>query len=349
MSEFRIPQINAVDEGARRETQRILDNKTKPRGSLGRLEALAAHLAAIRGTSEVPPLEKAVVVMAADHGVAASGVSAYPQEVSAQMLLNFAGGGAAVNVLAKAAGARVVAVDMGVLQPVDAPAIEACRLGPGTKNLELEPAMTRQQGARAVEYGVALARDLIDQGTSLIALGEMGIGNTTAASALTHVFTGSPVSEVTGKGTGIDDVALRRKIEVVENAVHRSGARSSNPWHAMCELGGFEIAGLAGVAIGAAARRVPVVLDGFITGAAALFADAVAPNVRSYFIASHRSAEPGHHIALRELGLLPLLELGLRLGEGSGAALALPIIDAAVHILNEMATFEAAGVSDSGA
>jgi nicotinate-nucleotide--dimethylbenzimidazole phosphoribosyltransferase len=349
MPEFTIPEIASIDEEAKRKTQQILDNKTKPRGSLGRLEALAGQIAAIHGTSEVAPLQKAVVVLAGDHGVARSGVSAYPQEVSRQMLLNFAAGGAAVNVLARAAGARVVAVDMGVTCPVHDPAIEGRWLGPGTKNLEVEAAMTQEQAVRGVELGVGLANDLIDQGISLVALGEMGIGNTTSASALTHLFTGSPVAEVTGRGTGIDDRALQRKIEVIEAGVRRCGAGRNDPWQAMREVGGFEIAGLAGVAIGAAARRVPVLLDGFITGAAALFVDAVAPEARPYFIAAHRSAEPGHQIALRKLRLSPLLELGLRLGEGSGAALAFPILDAAVRILTEMATFADAGVSSSEA
>lgn len=344
-----LPAIPTLSEQASEQAQKAIDHKTKPRGSLGRLEALAVKLAAIRGTADLVIPRKTVVVMAGDHGVANRGVSAYPQEVSAQMLLNFAAGGAAVNVLARGAGAEVVAVDMGVVTPVDHADIRSARVGPGTKDLVEQPAMTQEQAEQAVIYGVRLAETLVENGTSLIALGEMGIGNSTSASALTSVFTGAPALQVTGRGTGIDVAGVKRKVAAIQAGLRRSGAAPDDPWKALRELGGFEIAGLVGVALGAASRRIPVVLDGFITGAAALTAAAIDPTVCSYFIAGHCSAEPGHRIALNRLELEPLLELNLRLGEGSGAALAFPIIDAAIRVLGEMATFSTANVTDTGA
>jgi nicotinate-nucleotide--dimethylbenzimidazole phosphoribosyltransferase len=328
----------------------LLDQKTKPRGSLGRLEEIACQLASIAGTPRLELPIKAIVVMGGDHGVAEEGVSAYPQEVTAQMLLNFARGGAAINVLARQAGAEVVLVDMGVKSPLPAlPEIRSHRLAPGTDNFTHGPAMTRQHAIAAIEIGIGIAGELADRGVSLLGLGEMGIGNSTAASALTAALTGAAPEEVIGRGTGVDEAGLRRKLDAVKRGLAINRPASGDGLDALAKLGGFEIAGLCGVVLGAAARRVPVVVDGFICGAAALCAVRIAPACAGYLIASHRSVEAGHRIVLQSLQTRPLLDLELRLGEGTGAALAMGLIEASVRILREMATFEAAGVSDSGA
>jgi nicotinate-nucleotide--dimethylbenzimidazole phosphoribosyltransferase len=307
------------------EARRAYDAKTKPRGSLGRLEDLGCRLAEIRGF--VPDrLEKAIVVAAGDHGVAEEGVSAYPQEVTAQMLANFAGGGAAINVLALRAGARLIVVDRGV--------------GAGTRNMTKGAAMTADE----VQRELAAAADLVDElDVDVIGLGEMGIANTTSASALTAALLGVEPALVCGRGTGLDDEGVTRKVDAVRRAL--AANRGADP---LMALGGFEIAFLAGVALACERRHIAVLLDGFITGAAALAAARISPSVTGVLIASHRSPEPGHALALDALGLEPLLDLGLRLGEGSGAALALPLLDASIAILAEMATFGDAGVTDSG-
>lgn len=341
-------RIPAPFEPAAREAQRLLDGKTKPRRSLGRLEELACQLAGACGVPRPPLPKKAIVVMAADHGVAAEGVSAYPAEVTGQMLLNFARGGAAINVLARQVDARLVVADLGTLAPMEAPGVLDRRVGPGTRNFTAGPAMTRAEAERALAAGIALADDLASEGVTLIGLGDMGIGNTTAASALTAAFTGLPPAEVTGRGTGIDDTGWTRKVDAITRALAHNRADPGDPLDVLAKLGGFEIAGLAGVVLGAAARRVPVVVDGFITAAAALVAVRLAPLAAGYLIASHRSVEVGHRALLAALQTRPLLDLDLRLGEGSGAALAMPLIESALRILHEMATFEAAGVSDSG-
>jgi nicotinate-nucleotide--dimethylbenzimidazole phosphoribosyltransferase len=288
--------------------------------------------------------------MGADHGVAAEGVSAYPQEVTGQMLLNFARGGAAINVLARQAGARVVVVDMGVAHPVaaggDAPlAIRAHRIGAGTANFTRGPAMTRAQVLAALAAGAAIADELARDGVGLIGIGDMGIANTTASSALAAVFTGAPPEEITGRGTGIDDEVFRRKVDVIRRGLTVNRPDARDPVDALAKVGGFEIAGLAGVVLGAAAARVPIVVDGFIAGVAALAAARIAPRAAGYLIASHRSVEAGHRLVLQALGARPLLDLDLRLGEGTGAALAMPLVDAALAIAADMATFESAGVS----
>jgi nicotinate-nucleotide--dimethylbenzimidazole phosphoribosyltransferase len=300
------------------DARRAYDSKTKPRGSLGRLEDLGARIAGIRGF--VPErLEKAVVVAAADHGVAEEGVSAYPQEVTAQMVANFAAGGAAINVLARRAGARLLVVDRGV--------------GSGTRNMTKGPAMTAEE----VERELAAADELVEGlAVDVVALGEMGIANTTAASALTAALLDVDPVVVCGPGTGITDVA--HKVAVVRRALEVNAGRDP-----LTALGGYEIAFLAGVVRACERRGIVVLLDGFITGAAAL-----ASGVRDVLIAAHRSPEPGHALILDALGLEPLLDLGLRLGEGSGAALALPLLDASIAILAEMATFGDAGVTDAG-
>ncbi len=334
------------DASAARAARALLDTKTKPPGSLGRLEELACELAAIHGTALPPLPEKAIVVMGADHGVAQEGVSAYPQAVTGQMLLNFARGGAAINVLARLAGARVVVIDMGVCEPAPrAPEIERRRIGNGTRNITRGPAMTRAQAELAVETGIAIAAELAATGVTLIGVGEMGIANTTAASALVSLFADAAPERVTGRGTGIDDDALRRKTAVVRAALHHNAPTATDPIGALAAVGGFEIAGLTGVMLGAAARRIPVVVDGFICSAAALAAVRLAPRAAGYLVMAHRSAEPGHAIALAALGRTPLLDLGLRLGEGTGSALAMLLVEAALRILHEMATFTSAEVS----
>jgi nicotinate-nucleotide--dimethylbenzimidazole phosphoribosyltransferase len=342
--------IPPLDVAAAEAAQRLLDRKTKPRGSLGRLEEIATRIAASRGTALPSVTSKAIIVMGADHGVVEEGVSAYPKEVTRQMMLNFADGGAAINVLARHAGAQVVVVDMGIETALPRSAqVRDERVGPGTHNFTRGPAMTRSQAVSAVEAGIRLAFEYSDGGVDLVGIGEMGIGNTTAASALAAALTGSPAADVTGQGTGIDASRLHTKVAIIERALEVNRPDASDPIDSLAKLGGFEIAGLTGVILGSAARRSAVVLDGFITGVAALAAARLAPPVVGHLLASHLSAEPGHRIVLEELGLRPLLDLDLRLGEGTGAALAMPLIEASLRILHEMATFDSAGVSDSGA
>ncbi len=326
---------------------RHLDRLTKPPGSLGRLEEIAARLAVLRGGA--PRIERPVIfVFAADHGVVAEGVSAYPQIVTAQMVENFLHGGAAVNVLARQAGARVVVADFGVANPIaGSPELHACPIAPGTANMTRGPAMTRAQAVRAIETGARLAEHALDAGADLLATGEMGIGNTTAASAITAAITGALPERVTGRGTGVDDAAVARKVDVVGRALAVNAPDARDGLDVLAKVGGFEIAGLVGVTLAGAARRVPVALDGFIAGAAALVAVTLAPDARHALFASHRSAEPGHTVILEHLGLTPYLDLALRLGEGTGAALFIHLARAAALVWNEMATFESAGVSQS--
>ncbi len=352
--------IVPVDEDAARRMQQCLNGKTKPRGSLGVLEDLACRVASVYGTESPPLPRKAVVVMAADHGVAEEGVSAYPAEVTAQMVKNFAAGGAAINVLARQADARILVVDMGVAngrrkpagtEPTSrlTPAVRHSPLGPGTANITRGPAMSKETAVRALEIGIGVTAELIADGIGLIGVGDMGIGNTTSASALTAVLCGVSVERVTGRGTGIDDAGRQRKIQVIERALAVNYPDPADALDTLAKIGGFEIAGLAGVLLGAAARRIPVLLDGFITGAAALIAVHLCPIIRGYLIASHRSVEPGHQAILRELDLRPLLDLEMRLGEGTGAVLAMHLVEASLRIAREMATFTAAGVTDTGA
>jgi nicotinate-nucleotide--dimethylbenzimidazole phosphoribosyltransferase len=346
--EATLARIVPADPAVARETQALLDGKTKPRGSLGRLEELACRVAAARGVA-VPELPvKAVVVMAGDHGVAAEGVSAFPQEVTWQMVANFARGGAAINVLARQAGAEVIVADLGVKEPVALPGVRSARIGPGTGNIAREPAMSRAQAVAALEAGIGIAEELAARGVTLLATGEMGIANTTAASALAAHFTGASPAELTGRGTGVDDAGLARKREVVRRALELHARPGLDSVEALARLGGFEIAGLAGLVLGGAARRVPVVIDGFISSVAALAAVRIAPAAAGYLVAAHRSVEPGHRHVLAALDARPLLELEMRLGEGTGAALAMQLVDASLRVLREMATFAGAGVSDSG-
>ncbi len=326
-----------------RQRQRQL---TKPPGSLGRLEELAVRIAGLTA-NPVPFLDKKVVfVLAADHGVVRQGVSPYPQAVTAQMVANFLAGGAAINALARAAGARVVVADFGVVNPPAHLELRAYSLGPGTADFTAGPAMTRKQAAAAVERGIALLESELGAGLDLVGTGEMGIGNTTAAAAVVSALLGVPPGRTVGRGTGLDPAGVRHKARVVEAGLRRNRPDPADPLDVLAKVGGFEIGGLVGLILGAAARRKPVVLDGYITGAAALLAVRLCPAVRPYLIASHRSAEPGHRLVLRALKLRPLLDLGMRLGEGTGAALAFLLIDAALRTHREMRTFAEAGVSD---
>jgi len=333
----------ATDAGAT--AQRHLDFLTKPPGSLGRLEEIAVRLAIIRaGTPRVE--QPAIFVFAADHGVVAEGVSAYPQIVTAQMVENFLAGGAAINVLARQAAARVVVADFGVASPLPrSPGLVDCAVARGSANMARGPAMTAAQAIATIERGATLAEAAIDDGADLLVTGEMGIGNTTAASAITAVVTGADPAAVTGHGTGVDEDGWRRKVEVVRRALAVNRPDAGDGVDVLARVGGFEIGGLAGVILAGAAHRVPVVLDGFITAAAALVATTLAPNARHALFASHRSAEPGHAIALAHLVLEPYLDLRLRLGEGTGGALFIHVARAAAAIYNEMATFKSAGVS----
>ncbi len=343
-------RVRAVDERTADEARARHDRLTKPQGALGRLEDLGVQLAAIAG--EVPPpvpAPAAVAVFAADHGVVEEGVTPWPQEVTAQMVANFAAGGAAINVLARQMGASVTVVDVGVATDLatvgirDASALRSHRVRNGTANLAREPAMSDDDARAALDVGAAIARDLVDGGARALVTGEMGIGNTTAAAAIVAAVTGRPARDVTGRGTGIDDVGLRRKIDVVDHAVGRipSGA---TPQRVLAEVGGLEIAALAGFVVGGAAARVPVVVDGLIAGAALLIAVADCADVLGHVVAGHRSQEPGATAVLEHLGLAPVLDLELRLGEGSGACLALGPLEAAARILREMATFDDVGI-----
>lgn len=346
--------IAPLDETAMVASRSRLDRLTKPPGSLGRLESLATLLSGITG-DPVPRVDHpAIVVFAADHGVARRGVSAYPSEVTAEMVANFVGGGAAVNALARVAGAIVVAVDVGVAGPIPQPArtapdggarLVSARVAGGTRDITVEAAMTPEECEAAIEVGRSIVAQEIAAGANVVAVGEMGIGNTTAASALVAALTGASPAAVTGRGTGLDDQALARKVRLIEAAIERHRPDAAAPLAVLAGLGGLEIAALVGAILACTESRVPVVLDGFITGAAALVAAAIAPGAEARMIASHRSPEPGHGLALERLGLEPLLHLQLRLGEASGAALALPIVRAAGAIVAEMATFEGAGVS----
>jgi len=340
--------IVAPPPAAMAEAQRHLDTLTKPPGSLGRLEELAARMFALTGAP--PRVARPVIfTFAADHGVVAEGVSAYPQSVTAQMVENFLRGGAAVNVLARECGARVVVADFGVANAIGGPpgiggALVRCPLGAGTANMTRGPAMTREQAEAAIEHGARLVMDAIDAGADLVATGDMGIGNTTAASAMTAAITGAAPETVTGRGTGVDGEGWRRKAEAVRRALAVNRPDPTDGIDVLTKVGGFEIGGLVGVILGGAARRVPVALDGFIAGAAALAAATIAPASVHAMFASHRSAEPGHTRALAHLGLVPYLDLGLRLGEGTGAALFVHLARAAARVYAEMATFKSAGV-----
>ena len=336
--------LDAAAVAAARERQEAL---TKPSGSLGRLEDVSVQLAGIASRCPPPLPEPAVVaVFAADHGVHAQGVSPWPQEVTAQMVANFLASGAAVNAIAAQAGAAVCVVDVGVAADLPtAQGLLSRKVRPGTADMTEGPAMTLEEARLAVETGIKVAADLVDEGNRCLITGDMGIANTTASAALIAVFTGSTPALVTGRGTGIDDATWARKVEVVRRALDLHRCDPASPLEVLAAVGGLEHAALAGFILGGAARRVPVLLDGVIACAAAVAARAFAPQVTDYLIAGHLSTEPGALRALDALGLQPLLDLGMRLGEGSGAVLALPVVAAAARVLRDMATFDSAGVS----
>jgi nicotinate-nucleotide--dimethylbenzimidazole phosphoribosyltransferase len=342
-----IANIQPLDEAAMRAARARQDTLTKPRGSLGRLEELSIQLAGIKADPFPSVKRKAIIVMAADHGVALEGVSAYPSDVTAQMVLNFLRGGAAINVLARQAEARVTVVDIGVAAEFNSmPGLVQHKIMHGTRNLAQGPAMTREEAEQALQVGVDVFNDEMRRGLDIVATGDMGIGNTTPSSAIVAAMTGLPVVQVVGRGTGIDDQGLERKIRVIEQALAANRPNANDPMDVLHKVGGLEIAGLAGVMIAAASGRIPVVVDGFISTAAAMIAVALAPRVRDYLISAHQSVEIGHQAMLKHLKLTPLLDLNMRLGEGTGAALAFHLIEASTRILHEMATFGEAGVSD---
>jgi nicotinate-nucleotide--dimethylbenzimidazole phosphoribosyltransferase len=346
--------IRLPDESARRQAQARQDSLTKPPGSLGRLEELSVQLAGVQRRPLPNVSRKAILTMAGDHGVVAEGVSLYPQEVTAQMVRNFLAGGAAVNVLAAHVGSRVVAADLGVAADLSglaaAQAAGGCRLAlrkvrAGTSNMAHGPAMSREEALASQEAGIAVLEEEADRGLDIVGIGEMGIGNTTAAAAITAAMTGTPVRQVTGRGTGLNEEALEHKVRVIEKALQINRPNAADPLGVLAAVGGFEIGGMAGAMLAAAARGIPVVVDGFICGAAALIACGLQARAREYLIASHQSAETGHQVILRQLGLKPIFNLDLRLGEGTGAALGIGLVEAAARILSGMATFGEAGVS----
>ncbi len=341
-----LAQIGPLDEQAMRAAQERENQLTKPLGSLGRLEEIAVRVAGIQGKVRPDVSRKVIFVIAADHGVVAEGVSAYPQAVTAQMVANFVSGGAAINVLARHIGARVVIADVGVAGEVAHDGqLVVRKIAPGTRNLAREAAMTREQAKQSLETGIEIFESQLAQGIAIAAAGDMGIGNTTSSAAIVAAFTGLAPEVVTGRGTGVDDTRLATKAQVVSRALALHRPDPADAQDVLAKVGGFEIGALAGVMLAGAAHRVPVVVDGVISGAAALVATGIEPRVKDFLLAGHLSAEPGHRAALARLGLRPLLDLDMRLGEGTGAALAMGIVDAAVKTLNEMATFSGAGVA----
>ncbi|MGS2616903.1 nicotinate-nucleotide--dimethylbenzimidazole phosphoribosyltransferase [Micromonospora sp. LZ34] len=358
MLETTIAAIRPLDEPAMAAARELQGRLTKPAGSLGALEELSVRLAGLAGACPPPlPEPAAVAIFAGDHGVHAQRVTPWPQEVTAQMIGNFLAGGAVVNAFARQAGATVTVVDVGVATPLpaapageperpDAPRLVAANVRAGTRDLTVTAALTRDEARAAVETGIRIADDLVDAGAGILLTGDMGIGNTTPASALIAAFTGVDPAETTGRGTGVDDPTYQRKIDVVRDALRRHAPDPADPLGVLAAVGGLEHAALAGLILGAAARRTPVLLDGVIAVSAALAAAAFAPAATGAMVAGHRSAEPGATVALRRLGLDPLIDLGLRLGEGTGALLALPVVTGAVRVLHEVATFDSAGVAE---
>jgi len=343
-----IAAIRPADPAAMAAARALQARLTKPAGSLGALEDLSVRLAGLAGACPPPlPDPAAVAVFAGDHGVHAQGVTPWPQEVTAQMVANFLAGGAAVNAFARQVGASVTVVDVGVAAPLDpAPGLVAAKVRPGTRDLSVAAAMTGDEAVAAIEAGIRVAADLAGGGARVLLTGDMGIANTTPAAALIAAFTGAPPEAATGRGTGVDDATYARKVGVVAAALARHRPDPADPLGVLAAVGGLEHAAIAGFILGAAARRTPVVVDGVIAVAGALVAAALAPDATAAMIAGHRSAEPGATVALRHLGLEPLLDLGLRLGEGTGAVLALPLVASAVRVLHEVATFDSAGVSE---
>lgn len=342
-----IDQIRPLDESAMQAARGRQNQLTKPAGSLGRLEELSIQLAGITG-KPLPVIKgKSVIVMAGDHGVVAEGVSAYPQEVTPQMVLNFLMGGAGINVLARHVDAKVTVVDMGIAGeiPTIGKALIRRRVGSGTANLAQGPAMRREQAEESIQSGIEVALDEISKGADIIGTGDMGIGNTTPSAAIACVLMNLPPEKIAGRGTGVDDKGWKRKVSAITRGLDVNKPNAKDGLDVLSKVGGFEIGGLAGVMIGAASKRVPVMVDGFISTAAAMIAVTLAPQCKGYLISAHRSKENGHALMLEWLGLKPLLDLDMRLGEGTGAALGISLAEAACKVLSEMATFGEAGVS----
>ena len=354
-----IKQIKPLDDKAMQSARARQDTLTKPQGSLGRLEELSIQLAGITGKAIPTIKEKVIITMAGDHGVVAEGVSAYPQEVTPQMVLNFLNGGAAINVLARQVGARVVIEDKGDAHDIPTADEGTSRsksdlqlivrkIACGTANISKGPAMTREQGTEAILAGVEIVEAEIARSLDIVGTGDMGIGNTTPSAAIACALMNRHPKEIAGRGTGVDDEGLKRKIDAIERALDVNKPNANDGLDVLGKVGGFEIGGLAGVMLGAAAYHKPVMVDGFISTAAAMIAVTIAPGCRDYLIAAHRSKEHGHGLMLDWLGLNPLLDFDLRLGEGTGAALGISMAEAACRILAEMATFGEAGVSEKG-
>ncbi len=341
-----LAKIQPVDAALLAAAQAKLDNKTKPLGSLGRLEEFGRRFAAISGTLTPETGKKVIFTFAGDHGVVAEGVSAFPKEVTPQMVFNFLRGGAGINVLARHVGAEVRVVDVGVDYDFEPqPGLIIKKVAKGTRNFVKGPAMTREEALAAMAVGIELARQCKVEGVAMVGTGEMGIGNTTPSSAIIAVLSGKSVEEVTHRGTGINDGALLNKVRVIKQGVALNNPDSKDPLDVLAKVGGLEIAAIAGLVLGCAAERIPVVVDGFISTAGALIAAELHPNVRDYIFAAHQSVEIGHRFMLERIGAEPILDLQFRLGEGTGAALAMGLIEAGVKVLKEMASFEDAGVS----
>lgn len=342
-----ISKIQPLDPAAMQAARARQNELTKPPGSLGRLEELSIRIAGITGNPRPKLKHKVVLVMAGDHGVVAEGVSAYPQEVTPQMVANFLHGGAAINVLSRHVGARVVVVDMGVAADMPPhPDLIVRKVAYGTHNIARRPAMSLDQALQCLESGAQVFLEQLDLGLDILATGDMGIGNTTPAAAIAAVLTEQPVEQIAGRGTGVDDSGLERKIRAIQRALQANCPDPADGLDVLAKVGGFEIGGLAGAILAAAADRRPVVIDGFISTAAAMIAVSLAPLARDYLIAAHTSLERGHHLMMKWLGVAPLLDLQLRLGEGTGAALAMSLVEAACKALDEMATFSEAGVAN---
>ena len=342
-----IEQIRPLDRSIERVAQKRLDSLTKPRGSLGKLEEMARRIAIIQG--RVPPQlgRKLLLVFAADHGITQEGVSAYPKDVTAQMTYNFLNGGAAINVLARHHGVETEVVDVGVDHEfINASSLRNCKVRRGTANFARGPAMTRADAIRSVELGIELVKEAAGNNLFLLGAGDMGIGNTSSATAILCALTGAAPTDAAGRGTGIDDATLKRKIAAIERGLDLNRPDADDPIDVLAKVGGLEIGAITGVILGAAAVRIPMVLDGFISGAAALLAQGFNPLVREILLASHLSTERGHQLMLDQLKLTPVLDLEMRLGEGTGACLLMGLIEAAVKIIGEMATFESAGVKE---
>ena len=342
-----LPTIPNINEEIRIQAAERQIQLTKPTGSMGRLEELSIDIAGMTGVIAPELKKRSVFLMAADHGIAREGVSPYPTEVTPQMVMNFLNHGAAINVLTKQSRSDVVIVDIGVNYDFpDLPGLVRRKVAKGTANMLHKEAMTIDQAEEAIQIGMDVLNQAADNGLQMAATGEMGIGNTTSAAAITAVLCGMQPADVTGRGTGLDDAGLARKVAIIEQVLKNRKPDVNDPMDILCKIGGLEIAGMAGVTIAAASRRIPLVMDGLISTAAAALADALVPGVRNYLIAGHRSPEIGHKYLLVKLGKYPLLQLDMRVGEGTGAALAFQLVDAANNILRDMATFESAGVSN---